>query len=459
MSAHFSCSKCRKPLAVDGDIVDASPAAFDMLRGALRTARPVSQHKPYPAVREALLHDALADSTATIVPAKPSTQRATPAAQTGSGSARHNAPSESFVLLTQSEDDGIAAQDSLSHKLERTRRLFDALSANSAVDHPVCDDCTELLVRGMNKEMGELARQRDAYITYLKRVKEGVPTHEEQDKAQAELAELERQEEIALEELRKAEAEHTAMLAELHQLERENAQLDEEEAAFWQMRNSFTQELDAVRDERDSVDLRFEHDARLLEKLQKTNVFNDTFCIGHDGHFGTINGLRLGRLSTIPVEWAEINAAWGLTLLLLQTMAERLKYTFVGYKLHPLGSTSTIERIEQDGRGGGGGGGGRSTMLELYGNTDLNPIKYWQKKSFDQAQVAFLECLRQLGEFVEKKDPTVQLPYKIHKDTIADACIKTGFNGEEHWTRALKFCLTNAKWLLAVLVKNEQGFG
>ena len=27
-----------------------------------------------------------------------------------------------------------------------------------------------------------------------------------------------------------------------------------------------------------------------LEKLKKTNVFNDAFHIWHDGHFGTING-------------------------------------------------------------------------------------------------------------------------------------------------------------------------
>ena len=38
-----------------------------------------------------------------------------------------------------------------------------------------------------------------------------------------------------------------------------------------------------------------------LEKLERTNVYNDAFCIGHDGVFGTINGLRLGRVPGIPV--------------------------------------------------------------------------------------------------------------------------------------------------------------
>jgi len=42
-------------------------------------------------------------------------------------------------------------------------------------------------------------------------------------------------------------------------------------------------------------------DYATLEKLERTNVYNDAFCIGHDGVFGTINGLRLGRVPGVPV--------------------------------------------------------------------------------------------------------------------------------------------------------------
>lgn len=42
-------------------------------------------------------------------------------------------------------------------------------------------------------------------------------------------------------------------------------------------------------------------DAATLEKLERTNVYNDAFCIGHDGVFGTINGLRLGRVAGVQV--------------------------------------------------------------------------------------------------------------------------------------------------------------
>ena len=52
-----------------------------------------------------------------------------------------------------------------------------------------------------------------------------------------------------------------------------------------------------------------------------------TYCqppspLRHDGPFGTISGFRLGRTPEAPVEWDEINAAWGQAVLLLYTMSQ-----------------------------------------------------------------------------------------------------------------------------------------
>jgi len=45
----------------------------------------------------------------------------------------------------------------------------------------------------------------------------------------------------------------------------------------------------------------FLHYHQILDMLKQTNLYNDAFYIWHDGHFGTINGLRLGTLPTQPV--------------------------------------------------------------------------------------------------------------------------------------------------------------
>ena len=68
--------------------------------------------------------------------------------------------------------------------------------------------------------------------------------------------------------------------------------------------------------------LQMEHSAAHLKRLQQTNVYHDVFRIWHDGAFGTIGGFRLGRTADTPVDWDEINAAWGQTVLLLKTMAQ-----------------------------------------------------------------------------------------------------------------------------------------
>ena len=82
-----------------------------------------------------------------------------------------------------------------------------------------------------------------------------------------------------------------------------------------------------------SLDCQLRHNQDQLNKLKKTNVFNATFHIWHSGHFGTINGFRLGRLPSIPVDWNELNTAWGQTVLLLYSLVKKIKLQLQRYKL------------------------------------------------------------------------------------------------------------------------------
>ena len=68
--------------------------------------------------------------------------------------------------------------------------------------------------------------------------------------------------------------------------------------------------------------MQIDHSTAQLDRLERTNIYNDVFHIWYDGPFGTISGFRLGRTSSHPVPWEEINAAWGQAVLLLHTMAQ-----------------------------------------------------------------------------------------------------------------------------------------
>jgi len=105
-----------------------------------------------------------------------------------------------------------------------------------------------------------------------------------------------------MEELNAAETELSNLLSEIKRLEAESTALNAEETNFWRSRNAFSLSLEQFQNERNEVNIKYDHDARLLERLQRTNVYNDAFCITHDGFFGVINGLRLGRLPNRQVE-------------------------------------------------------------------------------------------------------------------------------------------------------------
>ena len=402
----------------------------------------------------------------------------------------------SFVMLTESQvgpphagsgdgqraapgnDHGVEEGGSFSDQVERASRLFEVISSRSDIDHPICIECTEMLVDGLQKRLVGATKERDAYISFLRNLNSSVPTAEELQTAEQSLKETLEAEESAFGELVALEQEKAGLDEEIAGLEEESRQLDFDEEAFWRDRNSFALTLSDFQNERDALNMRYDHDSRQLERLQRTNVYNDAFCIGHDGYFGTINGLRLGRLTNPSVEWPEINAAWGQTALLLSTIADKLGFQFQGYRVKPLGSTSRIEKIEypqqssptQSALGDGNAipsGPPKITVLDLFSSGDLPLNLPWIHRRFDAGMVAFLECLRQLGEYVERAPapissgrrgshspgvavPGLKLPYAISRDRIGDASIKLGFNqNDETWTRACKYTLTCCKFLLA----------
>jgi len=349
-----------------------------------------------------------------------------------------------------------------THEMERINKLFEILSARSDIDHPVCVECTEMAMAGLQKRLDAANRERDAFVGFIKQIQAEAPTDEELKVQEEALKRAKKQEAEALAELLELEKEKAALDDEMLALEEESQQLDREEEQFWRERNTFSTKLADFQNERDSVNSKFDHDSRLLEKLQRSNVYNDTFCISHDGTFATINGLRLGRLSSKPVDWPEINAAWGHALLLLVTVADKLSFRFEGYEPQPMGSTSKIIRYDHPSPTSSRLGGSHRNapppapkrhVLELFSSGDMPLGLTFMHRKFDNAMVAFLELVRQLGAFVERQTTDagkpLNLPYKIEGDKISDVSIKLGIAQDDGWTKACKLTLTCCKFLLA----------
>ncbi|XVE73719.1 hypothetical protein DITRI_Ditri11bG0141300 [Diplodiscus trichospermus] len=364
---------------------------------------------------------------------------------------------ESFVVVYKSESasDGGGTQVPLSEggpnsplqpnnsgfhsTITVLKRAFEIATTQTQVEQPLCLECMRVLSDKLDKEVEDVNRDIEAYEACLQRL-EGEPQDvlSEADfrKEKLKIEEEERKLEAAIEEIEKQNAE---VNAELKEFEQKSNRLNELEERYWQEFNNFQFQLIAHQEERDAILAKTEVSQAHLELLKRTNVLNDAFPIWHDGEFGTINNFRLGRLPKIPVEWDEINAAWGQACLLLHTMCQYFRPKFhYRIKIIPMGSYPRIMDSNNN-------------TYELFGPVNL----FWSTR-YDKAMTLFLTCLKDFADFANSKDQEnnippekrFSLPYKIENDKVENYSITQSFNKQENWTKALKYTLCNLKWAL-----------
>ncbi|SPP82731.1 beclin-1-like protein [Drosophila guanche] len=339
-----------------------------------------------------------------------------------------------FMLVSDGRDN-----KKMSAAFNLKAELFDCLSSNSEIDHPLCEECADSMLEIMDRELRIAEDEWDVYKTYLDELEQQrqAPNVDALDK---ELDELKKSEQQLLSELGKLKEEEQSLNDAIAQEELEKEKLHDQEESYWREYTKHRRELMLTEDDKRSLESQISYSKQQLDKLRDTNIFNITFHIWHAGHFGTINNFRLGRLPSVSVDWSEINAAWGQTVLLLSALARKIGLTFERYRVVPFGNHSYVEVL------------GENRELPLYGS---GGFKFFWDTKFDAAMVAFLDCLTQFQKEVEKRDTEFLLPYKMEKGKIIDPStansysIKIQFNSEEQWTKALKFMLTNLKWGLA----------
>jgi beclin 1 len=121
----------------------------------------------------------------------------------------------------------------LSHHLRSTQRLFNLLSTRTDIDHPLCAECTQILLTSLQRQLDETKKERDGYIAFEREVrKEKEREGQGMSKAEAEkkIEKLKAEERVAIEQLKEAERERAELEAELKALAAEEKALEAEEA-------------------------------------------------------------------------------------------------------------------------------------------------------------------------------------------------------------------------------------
>lgn len=208
-------------------------------------------------------------------------------------------------------------------------------------------------------------------------------------------------------------------------------------------------ERSLIQEQHNSVSTQAGLTTRQLEALSQMNAANDCFYIWHAGPFATINGFRLGRLPVESVEWHEINAALGQVALLLATLESITPLQF-SMAILPMGSYSQLATYNAS----TGKVDDRSKRVNLYAS-DGGVLSFGTKSTFSKALEQLLQLVSEAGQYIQQQDPAFRLPYAVSGTKINNVAIAyNATQSEEHWTRALKFLLTDIKWIVAWAAKH-----
>ncbi|CAL9729949.1 vacuolar protein sorting-associated protein 30 [Monosporozyma unispora] len=414
---------------------------------------------------------------------------------------------------SKSDPQDINVEKTLSTQISTLSNIFNILSSKSSIDYPVCKDCCQMLIQKLKNEYDETLQEKEIYAQFLDKLekqnlKQGKVENSDEtskDKTELQNEQIEKQRGELFERLKQLEDEETGLDNELLELTQQLKIKEEQENKLRAKAN--LEELSQLEFQIDLQNLKNQHESALnnLDLLRKTNIYNETFKISHAGPFGTINGLRLGSFHDVRVSWREINAALGQVVLLLSLLSDQLNFPLQKYKLEPLGSFSKILQHDEE--------NDTWNTLEAYYDENFKFTKLFHRETnFDKSLESLLDITQQLAQNILNSkrnsittgndnninnslnerlprntnqvnpDDTTDsvnnhntisfinnnnsrnhgnintlegLPYNIFRGKINSLSVFLyGKEPDTKWTTAMKFLLTDIKWLLLLSTNN-----
>eukprot|EP00823_Brevimastigomonas_motovehiculus_P003061 TRINITY_DN1832_c0_g1_i1.p1 TRINITY_DN1832_c0_g1~~TRINITY_DN1832_c0_g1_i1.p1 ORF type:complete len:423 (+),score=54.95 TRINITY_DN1832_c0_g1_i1:116-1384(+) len=411
------CAKCHKPLKIDEKTTNIHESALI----SFQTGYPLDDEEQKKAIaRDSEALEALGESYVVL----PSTRV--------------------VAKLLQAP---VPQSTQLDKRINALINISEIASEKCQVEHPICVPCSESICTELDRQFKELERERETYKTQLTRLEKDCQSTltpaaasslpESDQEQQNSILENELADQLLA--VRKA---RLSLKAETLTLERESKILDSLEKRFWEDYQDFQLDLRHYDDDLQSVRQKTATTLEHLERLKRTNIYDDVFHIHVDGHFGTINGFRLGKLPSQQVDWPEISAALGQLVLLLQTLSRDLQVKFSRFRLVPLGSFSKIK--END------------SVYELYSSPERSLTRFFWHSRFDKGMAGLLSCLSELQTHVLSFDPLTKFKYPVvlKDDTIGGVSVRLQVSSDQ-WTKAMKYLLTNIKQLISACSKKN----
>ncbi|EGZ30250.1 hypothetical protein PHYSODRAFT_553302 [Phytophthora sojae] len=350
-------------------------------------------------------------------------------------------PFEAHVGRASNEEENAELEDSMvavptyadvSHHVQLLTTQ-QAHCAGLPVTTPVCKECMDGMVTLIDGQAERARYEKRCFAGFLHNTTSSVVHSEDVEQIDDKIRFYENELNALEESLKLMEREREVIAQQQEAMHEEEKALIYEEAGLWEQFNGLQLQEAVFREVRDAGTAQIDAMERKGASAKHLNILTDMFVIGYDGAFGTINQFRMGQSASFAVEWNEINSAFGECALLLQTLANMVGMEFSDFKIVPLGSFSKMIRTS-------------NLRMEycLHGSDQQN----FAESHFNLGLGAWITCLGQLMAFVRARDASIRLPYKVAKHSIGGYSILFLKNKHKEWTKALKYALTNLKWLL-----------
>ncbi|KAF4044154.1 Apg6 BARA domain [Phytophthora infestans] len=305
--------------------------------------------------------------------------------------------------------------------------------AGLPVTTPVCKECMDGMVTMIDGQAERARYEKRCFTSYLHNTTNTTIHSEDIEHIDDKIRFYENELNALEESLELMESEREAIAQQQEAMHEEEKALIYEEAGLWGQFNGLQLQETVFQEIRDAGTAQIDAMERKVASAKHLNILTDMFVIGYDGAFGTINQFRMGQSAGSTLEWNEINAAFGECALLLQTLANMIGLEFPDFRIVPLGSFSKVIRTSN-----------LRMEYSLHGSDQQN----FAESHFNLGLGAWITCLGQLMAFVRARDPSIRLPYKVAKHSIGGYSVLFLKNKQKEWTKALKYALTNLKWLL-----------
>lgn len=339
----------------------------------------------------------------------------------------------------------------ISSRINTLKKVFEILSTNQEIDHPLCIDCSNLLLANFKLKFDQNQREKEYYMSFLRKLKE----RDNNDTSDSDLdskfsnslnnfKQLSLAEEEKLERLKDLERNKNDLDKQLTELNYQLNELNQNEVNdVLKLKNNLQLDLRSKVNTLEQSKSLYQSHLNHLDSLRNLNIYSKFFDISVDDKdtYGTINGHRLGY----KVPWSEINAALGQIVLLLVFLVKRLNFNLKDYKLVPMGSQSQILKLSAN---SSSTEQPHKTILNLFSSNDFSLGKLFNFNKLDVAMIALLDIISQIQAEILRMDEEMELPYAISakRDAVGGKSIRITSNSE--WTHGCKFLLTNLNWIL-----------